>query len=71
MMRWRHLSAASDIVSLACRCVSPDAYREVAASLGVAAPVIDAPAMTLSSGQFTISIPESGKATKPSLARAN
>jgi ABC-type nitrate/sulfonate/bicarbonate transport system substrate-binding protein len=71
MIRWRHLSAATDIASLARRCVSADAYREVAASLGVAAPVTDAPAMTLSSGQFTISVAETEKTAKPSLARAN
>jgi len=57
MARWGHLEPGVDAAEVAAACVSAEAYREAAASLGVACPDEDAPPMRLRNGTFTIEPP--------------
>ena len=55
MARWGHLDPAEvDVPELTAACVSADAYRAAAGSLGVPCPAEDGPPMRLRAGTFTM-----------------
>jgi len=51
MVRWGHLHVDADLESIAERCSTPGAYRQAAASLGIACPAADFVPMKLRHGQ--------------------